>query len=397
MNKIGISLNGDQAHEEVKLLTARWRGHTEALKALIPILKARSSWSTSDEYKALMEELGPLPEGIDRTRKDLRGAPLLDTDLSEANLRGANLFGADLDSANLEGAILKGANLTHTQLWGANLRHADVAGTNLSYTNLEGADLTEAHLWKTNLTGASLEGANLFKANLWSANLTGANLGGANFEGAYLREANLSKCHLESANLKGADLIRARLNGIEVGVNVVWNTKDKFWPKIRAFVWKGESLAPHERKTRFGGNDIRDANWAGAALFKNYVEDEIFITEYTSREGRMNHVISWLWKWTSDFGRNLQRWLFIALCIALFFGIVYYYLEDHMAIADHNTAPRLATMLYTSIVIFTTLGFGDVTPQTLLAEIIVVIEVIIGYVMLGGLIAIFSNKFVRRG
>ena len=45
---------------------------------------------------------------------------------------------------------------------------------------------------------------------------------------------------------------------------------------------------------------------------------------------------------------------------------------------------------------FTTLGFGDVTPKTLLAEIIVGAEVFIGYIMLGGLISIFANKLARR-
>ncbi len=45
---------------------------------------------------------------------------------------------------------------------------------------------------------------------------------------------------------------------------------------------------------------------------------------------------------------------------------------------------------------FTTLGFGDVKPQTELAAIIVMFEVIIGYVMLGGLVSILATKLARR-
>ena len=59
------------------------------------------------------------------------------------------------------------------------------------------------------------------------------------------------------------------------------------------------------------------------------------------------------------------------------------------------------TMLYYSVVTFTTLGFGwiwrDITPQTTGATIVVMIEVIIiGYVMFGGLISIFATKIARR-
>ena len=56
----------------------------------------------------------------------------------------------------------------------------------------------------------------------------------------------------------------------------------------------------------------------------------------------------------------------------------------------------LTIMTYYSVVTFTTLGFGDVKPQTEVATIVVLIEVILGYVMLGGLVSIFANKVARR-
>ena len=50
------------------------------------------------------------------------------------------------------------------------------------------------------------------------------------------------------------------------------------------------------------------------------------------------------------------------------------------------------TPFYFSIVTFTTLGFGDVTPLNLAAQLWISLEVIIGYIMLGGLITIFTRK-----
>ncbi len=46
----------------------------------------------------------------------------------------------------------------------------------------------------------------------------------------------------------------------------------------------------------------------------------------------------------------------------------------------------------------TTLGFGDVQPSTLWGgQIVTMLEVSTGYIMLGGLLSIFSNKLARRG
>ncbi len=53
-------------------------------------------------------------------------------------------------------------------------------------------------------------------------------------------------------------------------------------------------------------------------------------------------------------------------------------------------------MAYYSVVTFTTLGFGDVIPTTQVAAYWVMAEVILGYIMLGGLISIFANKVARQ-
>ena len=63
----------------------------------------------------------------------------------------------------------------------------------------------------------------------------------------------------------------------------------------------------------------------------------------------------------------------------------------------HTDLPwRFLSMVYYSVVTFTTLGFGDISPKTIPAAMWVMAEVIIGYVMLGGLISIFANKLARH-
>jgi voltage-gated potassium channel Kch len=52
--------------------------------------------------------------------------------------------------------------------------------------------------------------------------------------------------------------------------------------------------------------------------------------------------------------------------------------------------------MYYSFVTFTTLGLGDVYPATQTAARLVIFEVVVGYIMLGGLISIFATKLARR-
>jgi hypothetical protein len=54
------------------------------------------------------------------------------------------------------------------------------------------------------------------------------------------------------------------------------------------------------------------------------------------------------------------------------------------------------TPFYYSLVTYTTLGFGDITPQHWLGEIIVIIEVVLGYMTLGLLLTILANNVARR-
>ncbi len=54
------------------------------------------------------------------------------------------------------------------------------------------------------------------------------------------------------------------------------------------------------------------------------------------------------------------------------------------------------TSFYFSIVNFTALGFGDIVAANSEARFLVGLEVVFSYIMLGGLISIFANKFARR-
>jgi hypothetical protein len=61
----------------------------------------------------------------------------------------------------------------------------------------------------------------------------------------------------------------------------------------------------------------------------------------------------------------------------------------------HVVKPEWLQYLYFSAVAFTTLGFGDITPKCWWSEVLVIIEVILGYVFLGLIVTIIARRFGR--
>lgn len=141
-------------------------------------------------------------------------------------------------------------------------------------------------------------------------------------------------------------------------------------------------------------------------FFKRYVADQQFIRAFK----KANPMLARLWRWSSDYGRNLGMWAFWSLFFALLFAIAYMPFPSWLPAWIQEWSPQFhqATGTYSgesltfwnsfyfSIVTFTTLGFGDVVADNATARFLVTMEVIFGYLMLGGLISIFANKLASR-
>ncbi len=295
-------------------------------------------------------------KGVDLARADLSGADLFGADLAGVMLFGAKLAGAILQSANLEGAELTGADLSQ-----ANLREAKAARAGLGGARLEGAALFQA-----DLRGATLTQAGLAGADLRCADLTGARARESDLEGADLTQACLRDCDLEHARVRGTRFDRADLRGSRLR-------------GVRGY-----------EKAAWIGADFRDVDFTGAWLLRRFAMDQNFIEEFKSRD-RASLWAYRVWWLTSDCGRSVLRWTALTAIFAFLYAGLY-----GVVGIDFGRYETFLSPLYYSIVTLTTLGYGDVVPSTLGGQIVAMLEVITGYVMLGGLITIFSNKFGRR-
>jgi len=306
----------------------------------------------------------PDVKGIDLSDRDLTGV-----DLSELDLTGADLYGANLTRANVKMATLAAADLSDCVMVGIDFYKADLAGCFLTGADLTGSYMAESNLDRADLRGARLVGADLTGCRLRSANLARADLTGATLDTADVFEADLSH----------ADLSDVSLFGLHYGS----------WKAMQ-----GRYFA------------IRGLNSCyGNALFVRDAEDQDYldtlqrsVEDLPSGATRLVRLwLLWVWK-LIDYGRSMAKPATIALILAGLFGVVYTLdLRLDWGLMDYSgSAESWLTPFYYSIVTYTTLGFGDITPRHWLGEIIVVIEVVLGYLTLGLLLTILANSVARR-
>ena len=258
-----------------------------------------SSQSQPDYHKTLLHAglsraqfQGTYMGGMKLGSADLRGATLLDCDMSGAEIEGANFTGAtltgcdmsassmsaadftdarlaDVDASNssitgvkLDRALLTECSITSTTIraFASHARFERVAftgssfyGSQLSDSVFSASDLTQVDFRECDASGvvfarcqmrkfvatsswftrADFSAANLSEATIHDSYMTEANFRGANLEEGSLRRCNLSFADFTGANLKGTSLEGSCLRGaILTGADLKGTTysRDTRWP-----------------------------------------------------------------------------------------------------------------------------------------------------------------------
>ncbi len=196
----------------------------------------------------------------------------------------------------------------------------------------------------------------------------------------------LTDARLHEADLTSADLARARLRGADLtGATVAlagFRDTDLAGARLRAL--RGYASAD------WVGVDILDVDFAGAYLARRTIMDQNYLHEFRTKN-RLNALIYRIWWVTSDCGRSYLRWALWTAIMALIFSLAYTFVD-----IDYGEFVTPISPVYFSVVTLTTLGYGDVLPMSSAAQVLAMMEVVGGYVMLGGLLSIFANKMGRR-
>ncbi len=284
--------------------------------------------------------------------------PKEDIWLSGANLKNAHLEGTILWYAHLEGAILKDAHLK---------------GANLLWGHLEGATLTNAHLEGAILILAYLRGAELILVHLEGAKLIVAHL-----EGAELRWAHLEGAELMWANLEGADFTAVAVDGKTI-----------------------ISECTIDRNTNFTGVGLDAARVEpGPKQLLQYNVRRIGWNKWYKQHRLLAPLVWFFWQ-MSDYGRSTRRVVGTFFILAFAFAGIYFAvpgLVDNLHETGHWFG-NLVRAVYFSIVTMTTLGFGDMYAhsQSIAGHLLLILQVLLGYVLLGALITRFAVLFTAGG
>ncbi len=299
---------------------------------------------------------------------------------------GEDLSGFDLSGIDLSNTNFSNANLRHAQLYNCNMRGAMLTGANLRRANLTGADLTEANMDGVKAVRAGFGMACLERATCFQGHLELCSFSKARLHHADFKCADLKCSRFREADLTGADFTEANMQGTDLSLSIVrdciFNNADLRDSRLRQI--------SGYRKAHWLGTDMRNINFAGAYLMRRFVNDQNYLKEFREKNS-LNAVMYYIWKATSDCGRSMSLWCVWIIAITLFFAWIYTTVG-----IDYGTHPTKLSAVYFSVVTFTTLGYGDIRPSTVGGQVAAMAEVIIGYMMLGGLLSILSNKMARR-
>jgi len=154
------------------------------------------------------------------------------------------------------------------------------------------------------------------------------------------------------------------------------------------------------RITKFVNNQINPT--LGERTYNRYpiiartINDDNYLIRFKTKHS----ILFLFWWFFSDCGRSILRWIIWSIIFALTFATKFYGVyclhPEFFHFDPHIKSQSFLSFIYYSVVTFTTLGFGDIIPTIEKMQIWVMAEVVIGYVMLGGLISIFANKIARR-
>jgi hypothetical protein len=225
---------------------------------------------------------------------------------------------------------------------------------------------------------------------------TGSTANGTTFKSVSLSNADFSECSLSNAKFVDSDLSAANFSLAKL--------------KLAAFINSNLAGATGKQQRYFqrfkeAFNKDRESNYIGCRIdssygnerFKKAINEEAYVEEFSSAHPHWYK----LWLISSDCGRSMRLWSVWSFVIALSFALAYFNIglggfTFNDQITELIKAGNFFPFFYYSVVTFTTLGFGDITPINSLAMFVVICEVVIGFIMLGLLISILANKVASR-
>ncbi len=269
-------------------------------------------------------------------------------------------------------------------------------GFNLKRTHLEGINLIR----KGSRTGYDLSYADLYHANLQNAHLFMLQLDNASLMKANLYGANLNHASLKNTNLLGVNLDKAKVEHIDWGNSLLQQDKARQAKNEKKFTLARDYLEQSEEIYR----NLRKAT-EERGLFE--LAGHFFYQEMTMRRYQMplfskDRLLSKVVDLFCGYGESPLRvvifsWIFVFMCASLYFLIG---ISDGQLIQFNSNVnlweniKNFINCIYFSIVTFTTLGYGDISPLGA-TRLLASLEAFTGAFTIALFVVVFVKKMTR--
>ena len=287
----------------------------------------------------------------------------------------------------------------------------ELESLNKAKENLSKFNLNQANLEKINLVNAVMEHSNLSRANLKNASLYGINLSGSNLFKTNFENANLNGANLENCDLLGANLTNAKLR------NIKWGKSYKVINELEAEkAYKKGDIELANKKYREAEDIYRSIKISMQSQTLGNDTGEFFIREMIVQRKQFGkfsprRIGSKIIEITTGYGEKLGNIVFTILGIIITCMILYgiegvqygdplygdriigFFTEDIEKFGLLNT---IGNLLYFSVVVYSTVGFGEIIPIGPLGKSVVIFEGIIGGLVLAILIIALYKKAMDR-
>ncbi|MCP1618077.1 uncharacterized protein YjbI with pentapeptide repeats [Pseudomonas sp. SLBN-26] len=269
-----------------------------------------------------------------------------------------------------------------------------------------------------NLSGIDLKGLSLQHVSIRNVSFFYANLEGASFHQVIFEDVTFNQAYLASSNiqagewtrtsLSSADLSAAKLNAVSlkdetINLGFKYSEVSQFYllkTLARALFKEGAThddyFAP-QKHTVFLANNTNEITSNSATNCKNYIDWYQYVLGNIRNIRNLTPSEKTRFILSMIFTKCWHSYAVLGLMSAL---VMLIYSLAYAALPSTDFGGTgingLFDALYFSVVTFTTLGYGEIHPLGLLARLIVILEVISGYVLLGSFVFLIGHKVSSR-
>ncbi len=343
--------------------------------------------------------------GLDFVTKDKTESLLIDDsqsimtrDLRFANLEERRFRNADLSDFWFDGCSLKGAEFEETKLDRASFIDCDLECS--KFLSIEGDDIDFRH---ARLIEATIKDSILNGSKFINSKARGITIERCKLESAILIDVNFEKANFSMIRIDKSSIERSNFS--EAVFKVGQNNLDDFYSSEDNYPLLCSFTGVEFDNAKFPKADLSGIDLRLNPDLDDYIGHQRFVEslERKTKGDSLYEILFVVWAKTTDYGRSPKRLLITAISVMFFFSLLYWGLAQYIPVdslfkinEEVKLLPSCLYYPYFSIVTFTTLGFGDITPIHIVTIILVGLEVLLGYVTLGGLVSFLANWFGRK-